>query len=352
MAKTAFFSKKQKAEFRKRRKRLKESHQGTEGESKNDPKETTKEEETPTRDIDEKQAPVDKPQLPPNLVIVPKNLSSKEAKKFRKDARRNAKTEGNDPDKLEFIVEGNVPTSTTDDNNANNIPPKHKKRKREFPRLNDLVREEEKAKQKAAADSSRQTAEQALSEEYKSRYLALDCEMVGIGTDGKRSVLARVSIVDWDGNTLLDTFVQVPTRVTDFRTHVSGVTAKDIKSKSGAMKEKECREKVANLLKGKVLVGHALKNDLHALLLTHPKSHIRDTAKFRPFQRLGGSKWRPRKLRDLVQENLGLAIQQEGQAHDSIQDAWATMQLFRLVREQWEEDLKEAEQKAGKRRRT
>jgi len=43
--------------------------------------------------------------------------------------------------------------------------------------------------------------------------LALDCEMVGIGTDGKKSVLARASLVDWNGDTVFDSFVQVPTRV-------------------------------------------------------------------------------------------------------------------------------------------
>lgn len=127
----------------------------------------------------------------------------------------------------------------------------------------------------------------------------------------------------------------------DFRTHVSGVTAADIRANKGAMKDTDCRQKVAELLKGKVLVGHALKNDLHALLLTHPKADIRDTAKYRPFQRLGGNKWRPRKLRDLVKENLGLAIQQEGQAHDSTEDAKATMMLFRSAREQWERELEE-----------
>ena len=36
---------------------------------------------------------------------------------------------------------------------------------------------------------------------------------------------------------------------------------------------------VAGLLKGKVLVGHALSNDLKVLLLSHPHTAIRDTAR-------------------------------------------------------------------------
>jgi len=66
--------------------------------------------------------------------------------------------------------------------------------------------------------------------------------MVGIGPDGKKSALARVSIVDWEGTVLLDTFVRVPERVTDFRTKVSGVCAKDIAIKNeNAMNHDEVR---------------------------------------------------------------------------------------------------------------
>ena len=50
--------------------------------------------------------------------------------------------------------------------------------------------------------------------------VALDCEMVGCGEDGKRSVLARVSVVNEDGNVVLDTFVAPGERVVDYRTRV------------------------------------------------------------------------------------------------------------------------------------
>lgn len=284
-----------------------------------------------------------------NVVIVPQNISSQEAKKFRKEARRKARAEGKEVSVLEFVVEGSKPKGSSAAEESENNNHNKKKRKRDFPSLNDLVKEEAAAKSKKQSLEAKNLAEDALTDEYKSRYLALDCEMVGIGTDGKKSALARVSIVDWNGKVVLDTFVQVPTRVTDFRTFVSGVTAKDIQKGSGAMKESECREKVANILRHKVLVGHALKNDFQALLLTHPKGDIRDTAKYRPFQRLGGGKYRPRKLRDLAKEHLDLSIQQQGQSHDSVQDAWAAMQLFRLERDKWEQEL---EEKSAKKRKT
>lgn len=63
----------------------------------------------------------------------------------------------------------------------------------------------------------------------RERYLGLDCEMVGVGADGKRSALARVTMVDFDGRVVYDEHVRPVERVTDFRTWVSGVKAKHLK---------------------------------------------------------------------------------------------------------------------------
>lgn len=40
---------------------------------------------------------------------------------------------------------------------------------------------------------------EALTDDEKARYVAMDCEMVGVGIDGRRSVLAHCCIVGWDG---------------------------------------------------------------------------------------------------------------------------------------------------------
>lgn len=48
-------------------------------------------------------------------------------------------------------------------------------------------------------------------------------------------------------------------RVTDFRTFVSGVKANHLK---GGLRLRQCQEEVAAILKDRVLVGHALKNDM------------------------------------------------------------------------------------------
>lgn len=63
----------------------------------------------------------------------------------------------------------------------------------------------------------------------KSKYVALDCEMVGLGEDGKVSALARCAIVDYDGNVIFDEFVRPPGFVTDFRTKYSGIRKKDLR---------------------------------------------------------------------------------------------------------------------------
>ena len=298
------------------------------------------------------------------IIIIPSNLTPKEIKKFRKDKRRQLRSDGmiRSDDDVRFVVEGGGGDdgSTTNDgknNNNTSTEPTKKKTKRIYPCINDLVRlqqqqqqEEDKAKPSATILSTNQAgevvgqAEENLDETYTSQYVALDCEMVGIGNQGRQSALARVSIVDWYHNVLLDTYVQVPMKVTDYRTAVSGIKPKHIQRHNNAMDVNVCRTTVANILQNKILVGHALKNDLDALMLTHPHTHIRDTAKYRPFQRLSThnqtQKWRPRKLRDLVHEHCQqLQIQQAGQSHNSIEDAIATMKLFQTVHQQWEYDI-------------
>ncbi len=170
--------------------------------------------------------------------------------------------------------------------------------------------------------------------EHKDKYLAMDCEMVGVGPNGKRSALARVSIVDWDLKVVLDTYVQVMDRVTDYRTPVSGIKPKHLKG-SNAMNFRKCREYVAKLLKDKIVVGHGLENDFDALRLCHPQDLIRDTSLYVPLQRRDGGKWRSKKLRELVQNYLRIDNFQKGE-HDSVHDARAVMQLYHIFHRKWE----------------
>jgi RNA exonuclease 4 len=65
--------------------------------------------------------------------------------------------------------------------------------------------------------------------------LALDCEMVQ--TVGNSDSLARVSIVNYNGHSVYDKFVKPESRVTDFRTWVSGVTPQNLREENGAISE-------------------------------------------------------------------------------------------------------------------
>lgn len=260
-------------------------------------------------------------------VVIPNQVATKDVKKFRKDARRQLRLEGKEEADIVFVDEDELPPEF-----------RKSKKKKEYPSIKELLQQKKQEQVVQKEDQKQKAKIQEIPDEIKSQYIALDCEMVGIGTDGKKSALARVSIVDWDLNVVLDSFVKVPIRVTDFRTHVSGVEPKHIKAKN-ALEVEECRNRVAKIIKDKVLVGHALTNDFKALMLNHPKAKIRDTATYRPFQRYANGKWRPRKLRDLVKENIkGKEGFQSGE-HDSVQDAQATMELFQVVRAQWEKEL-------------
>lgn len=154
------------------------------------------------------------------------------------------------------------------------------------------------------------------------KYVAIDCEMVGVGTGGYESALARVSIVDFHGNQVYDSYVKPKERVTDWRTAVSGISIKQMRF---ARDFEEVQQTVSKLLENRMLVGHDLKHDLDALKLSHPARDIRDTAKYHNFKKYGNG--RKPALRTLAQEILGVEIQSG--AHSSIEDARVTMLLFR-----------------------
>ncbi|WFD21066.1 3'-5' exonuclease [Malassezia caprae] len=165
-------------------------------------------------------------------------------------------------------------------------------------------------------------------------YVAVDCEMVGVGPRGSRSALARVSIVNWHGHVVLDRFVKPKELVTDYRTWVSGVRARDLRD---APSFEAVQKEVADLFRGRVVVGHAIDNDLKALLLSHPRALLRDTASFKPLRELAGTKHPG--LRRLCELVLGIQIQQAGHAHSSVEDARATMALFRTQKDAWDQAL-------------
>lgn len=174
-------------------------------------------------------------------------------------------------------------------------------------------------------------------------FVALDCEMVGVGYKGSRSALARVTIVNWHGFVVLDTYVRPKEPVVDYRTWVSGVRKQHLKN---APTFEEVQKQVADILKGRVLVGHAVHNDLRALLLTHPQTMTRDTGTYKPLCEKTGKK--QTSLRELASLLLGIQIQTKGAAHSPVEDARATMAIFRTQKAEWDAILGVGKKKRGK----
>lgn len=56
-----------------------------------------------------------------------------------------------------------------------------------------------------------------------SRVVAMDCEMVGTGPGGRRSEVARCSIVNYYGSVIYDKYILPRHPVTDYRTRWSGI---------------------------------------------------------------------------------------------------------------------------------
>ncbi|KAI5785595.1 ribonuclease H-like domain-containing protein, partial [Peziza echinospora] len=170
------------------------------------------------------------------------------------------------------------------------------------------------------------------------KYLGIDCEMVACygrhpaDTINEISVLARVSIVNYHGHPILDIHVLPPAPVTDWRTHVSGIRPSDM---DNAIPFALAQAQVAALLKNRILVGHALKNDLDVLMLSHPKRDVRDTSKHERF-RTEFAKGRTPGLKVLAKELLGVEIQRG--EHSSVEDARVSMAIYRRYKREFEEE--------------
>ncbi|NXE13099.1 REXO4 exonuclease, partial [Lophotis ruficrista] len=184
---------------------------------------------------------------------------------------------------------------------------------------------------------SKQSVEQVLVKEKASegltRAVAMDCEMVGVGPKGEDSIVARVSIVNQFGKCIYDKYVKPTEEVTDYRTAVSGIRPENINKGEDF---KTVQKEVADILNGRILVGHALCNDLKVLFLDHPKKKIRDTQRYKPFkQRVKNA----RPSLKLLCERL-LNVQVQTSEHCSIQDAQAAMRLYTLEKKKWEAAIK------------
>lgn len=110
--------------------------------------------------------------------------------------------------------------------------------------------------------------------------VALDAEMVGVGQYGTNSSVARVVVVDWYGEVLFDEYIKQTQQVTDYRTFVSGITEDNLIGATLSLRD--ARKTILNILYGRFLIGHGLRNDLKALGISHPWWLIRDVSEKNP----------------------------------------------------------------------
>jgi RNA exonuclease 1 len=148
--------------------------------------------------------------------------------------------------------------------------------------------------------------------------VALDCEMSY--TMGGME-LVRVTIVDWNGKTLLDELCKTQFPVLDLNTRFSGIVSLD----SARYDFESLRTKIKSLISNQsILIGHGLENDLKAMRILSTK--VIDTAAL--FKHPKGFPFRY-SLKALVQQHLGKFIQRGSQGHDAFEDASSAIDLVK-----------------------
>lgn len=154
--------------------------------------------------------------------------------------------------------------------------------------------------------------------------VAMDCEMCRV--EGGEMALTRISLVEWDGNVLLDELVKPDRPIIDYLTPYSGITPAKLENVTTTLKDIQDRL-LKEITSKHVLIGHSLNSDLMALKLTHP--FVIDTSILYPHPRGPPMK---SSLKWLAQKYLGREIQKGhgSNGHDSVEDARACLDLVKM----------------------
>ncbi|KAL0343732.1 UNVERIFIED_CONTAM: Small RNA degrading nuclease 3 [Sesamum angustifolium] len=150
--------------------------------------------------------------------------------------------------------------------------------------------------------------------------IAIDCEMV-LCEDGTEA-LVKVCAVDRNLQVKLDEVVNPDKAIADYRTEITGISAKDLDGVTHSLKD--VQKSLKKLLShGTILVGHSLNNDLQALKLDHAR--VVDTSYV--FKYGNGLTNKKPSLSLLCKAMLGYELRQKGNPHNCLDDACAAMKL-------------------------
>ncbi|KAF3031618.1 3'-5' exonuclease [Didymella heteroderae] len=177
--------------------------------------------------------------------------------------------------------------------------------------------------------------------------VAIDCEMMQANIG---QVLGRVSVVNYEGRLIFDTFVcyPEPIRVTNTHREYSGIDWSDIDPQHGAQPFSEVQTQLVELLYDRIVIGHDIEKDIRAISMNLQacisrlrrtlqcappiafQMTVRDTQRYSGYQKYAqrGAHQGP-SLKILAQQVLGRSIKQ-GQV-SSVEDALATMEIYRTA---------------------
>eukprot|EP00042_Codosiga_hollandica_P035522 m.264105 g.264105 ORF g.264105 m.264105 type:complete len:515 (-) comp54655_c0_seq18:112-1656(-) len=179
------------------------------------------------------------------------------------------------------------------------------------------------------------------------RYLAFKCALLHTGFKGQDRICVRVCIVNRFGQVLYESNVQPREHVSDERLARFGLKQQDLDE---APELSVVQQRVYDILKDHIVIGHQLTEDLKSLMLNFPKKKTCDIALYAPIQTLVlGSEREDDKLpslRQISQILLGLELGAQD-LQDTVKQTRLVMASFAKIRRQWEEAHRKYKQGDG-----
>lgn len=139
--------------------------------------------------------------------------------------------------------------------------------------------------------------------------------------------------MDYNGRVLYDEYIRPNEKILSFRTRWSGITPSDMRL---AIPFDKAQAEILDLLDDCIVVGHSIVNDTDSLKIElPPQERVRDTSHYVPLRTMAGmDRAKVPSLKKLANALLGLEIQKG--AHNSVEDARVSMNLYKLVEQEWE----------------